>query len=172
MGVATQKKQLPIQAILRVLDQRKFNLYSALAKDESDRKELERMLGYILPRWMSGAVNEEDHQRLIIRFNRLANLGYHTLSKHPELQAKLLATVGLGREVKHNFFKANRASKTPLLDKLLRQQYPDLRKEEMRLWCRLNGASDIKRIAEACSWSEEDVEAVVGEYKKTVTEQT
>lgn len=170
--MVTKKTQLPIMPILKVLDQKKFGLYKAFTTDESERKELERLIGYLLPIWMSGAVDDADHARMIVRFNRIANEGWFAFRNHPELQAKILACVGVGREVRHSFYKVARSTPSPKLTELLQERYRDIRRDEIRLWCQKNSEADVAELAAASGRQNDDVKAIVEEYRRLVTEQT
>lgn len=165
----TQTARLEVHTITRQLDQQNFGLYRKLKENEADCKEIEKMLGYTLPLWMIGSMNDGDHAELLWRFNRMANAGWYTsLAKHPELRCKLLACVGLGRETRHNFVKVTKAPSSTELEDLLRMKYPDIRSNEVLLWCRRNDEETVRDFAAVYGLQEDETDKVVSEYRKFV----
>ena len=96
---------LNIFLVLEYLDENNMELYEAVKDDENLLKDLEKNIGWLIPQWFTGSPNEDVHRALILSFNELCNVGWHNFYKHPQLQAKLLASAGLGKSVRHKFFR-------------------------------------------------------------------
>jgi hypothetical protein len=80
---------------------------------------------FVLMRWISLAKGLEGMAPLYI--NSLVNKGFWSLTKHPELQWKVLATatslMGQSRMPDHYWLANKKTSKTPMLDSFLLQLY-------------------------------------------------
>lgn len=159
---------LDVIAILKLLDRRNFDVYKSLEQDEAKRRELIRSLGYVLPLFMSGSNNEEDHYALLTRFNVYANQGWWRLRNHPELQLKLLAAIGLGKQTFHAFMNASKRTTFGGLQGLLQQIVPDIRSAETLVWCRKNSEADVRRLGEDCGLSDEEIETLINDHRKAL----
>jgi hypothetical protein len=163
------KSKLNLTVILKHLDLRNLELYEAMRGNEEERKEFDRVLGYLLPLWYSGTFGSEDQISLMIDFNRHVNLDWPNLEGHPELRAKVLGAIGVGHVVKHDFHYRTRTTAGDALKAFLEQSYPDIREDEVQLWCSRNS---ITTLTEMCSrWGIQDIDksAIIDAYKKLVT---
>jgi hypothetical protein len=157
-------RKLDLFVVLEQFDRRVPNVYNELTADPAALKELCRDLGYILPLWMTGAARDDDHMELIRRFNRNCNLGWFGLSGKYELQARLLASIGLGRKVAHRFSKVRAATRNTALFDLLTLSHPDIRSEEVRIWAAKNTAEDAAELARGYGWTDEQIETLLKNY--------
>ena len=91
--MAETKHALDLKVVLNSLDSKRFNFYNNLTDEEKK--------GYhpiVLMRYMSSLTNNNDFQQYqILVTNEFVNVGFWSLSKHPELQHQLLCFVGLGK---------------------------------------------------------------------------
>lgn len=149
--------KLNLFMVLSYFDRNNMEVYSALREDENMQKELQKNLNWMLPQWMSGCHNDEEHRALVDKFNEMCNEKWFDLYQYPELQAKLLACCGLGKKVKHRFFKPSRARSTNKILDFLSHKYPDIREEEAVLWCKHNDVSSMKKLAQLLGYQEKDV---------------
>lgn len=148
--------ELDLFAVLRFLDQKNMELYSELKQDEDMLVEFNKMVGWLLPRWMAGSTSNADHRLLIKNFNEYVNVGWFTYSGHPELQAKLLACCGIGRPTKHKFTKPQGATSFQEIRSLLEIKYDDISDDEIVMWCRLNNENDLVEFAGRCGYQEKE----------------
>ena len=158
------KQKFDLFGILEFLDQRSLQVREVYLDDPEGLKELDRNAGWLLPQWMTGAYNDKDHAALISRFNEVANPGWYSFQKHPELQLKLLALCGLGRKVKHKFTKPRTNPQMDKVMELLLLVYPDIRQEEVELWLRQNDREDLIELASRAGYQTEDQEALLKAY--------
>lgn len=149
--------KLDIFAVLSYLDENNLEVHTALREDAEMLAELDRSVSWILPQWMTGAVNDETHAELMKNFNSLCNDGWFSLYGHPELQTKLLACCGLGRKVRHKFFKPAKSRNLTRMMELLSHKYQDIREEEVELWCRRNDKAGMSRLAESLGYQKDKV---------------
>lgn len=156
-----------LKVILKHLDQRNLEVYEALRHHEAERKELDQLLAYVLPLWMSGTLNGIDQYRLMVGFNERINTVWWGLQNHPELRAKLLATIGPGHPLQHDFHARARRRMTALMD-LLSQACPDIREDEVQLWCSTNSEAALIEMCSNYGVQEKDRESIVNEYRNLV----
>ncbi len=149
--------KLDIFSVLSYLDENNLGVYEALGEDAEMLSELERSVSWMLPQWMTGAINDESHAELVKNFNTLCNDGWFSLYGHPELQTKLLACCGLGRNVRHKFFKPTKSRNLSRMMELLSYKYQDIREEEVELWCRHNDKVGMSRLAESLGYQKDEV---------------
>ena len=96
---------LDLFTVLAGFDRNDLTVYESLSEDPTYKAEMDKNVGWLFVQWMTGANDDTTHRRLLVKFNDLANQGWGKFSKHPALQAKLLASAGLGHRVKHKFYK-------------------------------------------------------------------
>lgn len=157
--------QMNLKAILRNLDLRNLEIYEALRHNETDRKELEQRLSYVLPLWMCGTLNGRDQLELMINFNRHINLDWLELQGHPELRAKVLAAIGLGKVVQHDYHTRKQRRMSALMG-LLSEAYPDIRQDEVQLWCSINSEAALIELCADHGTQDAERQAIVTEYRE------
>lgn len=162
------KSNLKLNVLLKHLDLRNPEIFAALSQTEADRKELERALAYLLPLWVSGTIEGRDQIALMFTFNQHVNIGWSELDQHPELRAKVLASVGLGRVVRHDYQARERRKATTLLD-FLSRRYPDIREPEVELWCATNSEADLIALCRDYGMQEDARRVIIDEYRNMVT---
>jgi len=149
--------KLDLFSVLSYLDENNLGVHEALRDDPEMLTELERNVGWMLPQWMTGATNNADHANLIDSFNVICNDGWFELYGHPELQAKLLACCGIGRKVRHKYYKPSKTIHLGKMMKLLEGKYEDIREEEVEMWVRRSTKASMIRFAESLGYQEKEV---------------
>ncbi len=160
--------QINLQTVLKHLDLGNLNLYASYARREEDRKELDRMLSFIIPLWVSGCVNHAEQFNVMLAFNEHINLSWWELEGHPELRAKVLAAIGLGKVVRHNYHYRGRMRQTGLTE-LLAYRYPDIRKDEVYLWCSINTEATLIEMCQNHGVQEAEREPILTEYRSLLS---
>ncbi len=161
--------KLNLSVILKHLDLRNLELYEALRGNEEERKEFERVLAFVLPLWYSGMFGGEDQLNMMIDFNRHVNIDWWNLDRHPELRSKVLGAIGVGRVIKHDFHYRERRPSGTALEALLMQQYPDIRKDEIMLWCSINSEATLIEMCSSWGVQEDDKKSVIDAYRKVIS---
>jgi hypothetical protein len=161
-------RKVNLTMLLKHLDLRNQALYEALRHNEEERKELDRMLAYILPLWMSGATDPKEQIRLALSFNQHVNISWWELDGHPELRAKILAAIGPGRVIRHDF-QARTNTKITALKDLLSRLYPDIRQDEVQLWCSKNSEATLIELCSDLGMQEKERDTIITEYRNTVS---
>ena len=156
--------KLDVFAVLEFLDLNSFNVREAFEDDPDMLKQLDKEAGWMLPQWMSGAMNDAAHEELLYAFNTYCNPGWFKLYKHPTLQLKLLAAIGTGKKVKHKFYKPQTAVGSKI-ENLLLMVYPDIHVSEVDLWCRRNTESDLYELMNNLGLQHDETDVLVKEFR-------
>lgn len=107
---------------MAAIDLRKFNWYENLT--EEDRDEVNKKM-WIFQRWASSvsanvySINEH----YLTLMNDLVNVNFNDLTKHPELQIRLMQCVGLGTSQEHPWIKPMKKKKDTSGNKKLFKYY-------------------------------------------------
>ena len=164
------ERKIDLFVILEALDLGDMSVYDDIAADPGALAEFRREIGYMLPIWMTGSARDLDHKKLVERFNAICNQRWFDLAKHPRLQAKLLAAVGLGTKTPHRFHKVKAASKNSAMLELLELQHPDIREHEVRLWARKNTWEQTQELAQMYGWQDDQIDDLKKNYKEVTNQ--
>ena len=155
--------KLDIFSVLSYMDENNLGVYAALRDDPEMQKEFERNVSWMLPQWMAGSTNDDDHAALVENFNVLCNDMWFELYGHPELQAKLLACCGVGK-TKHKYFKPAKITNLGKMLAFLSHKYVDICEEEVELWVRRSEKADMVQLAEYLGFQKEQVKDLAKAY--------
>lgn len=154
-----------IHTLLEQIDRRNFALYDELEGDDDLKKEIDKNLGYLLPLWMSGAVNDADHETAILRFDEVCNAGWFALREHPKVQMLLLCAAGRGKPMRHKFFGTRNPKSYSRVQDVLRTLYPDIRKEDVNVWVIKHSDEDFATLLTRMGLQDVEAKEIVKEYK-------
>lgn len=155
-----------IFVVLQELDQNNYTVYEELEGNQELLAEYCKVLGWMLPLWMTGASRNDDHVKLLRAFNTDLNRVWYKVKGHPKLQSKLLAGIGLGRRTNHKFFKASPPNYQNEVVRFIQELYPDANRQEIELWIRMNEPATFKELAEELGWQVADLKELVKVYTK------
>lgn len=163
MAQPKQYKLDMFKVVLPALDRRDRDFYANLTDDEKK--------GYsalVLMRAMSFLGDQSPKVEFeTIAVNDLVNIGFWGLSKHPELQHKLLCIAGLGTKQYHPWIAAKgKESKTKVVDAFLMELYPSMNKDELALLRDRHDAKSIKSLAQDAGKSDSEIKLLVEDAKK------
>ena len=121
--------KLDLSVILQAIDRKDLDFYNRLS--EEDKK------GYtplILMRYMSSLTEQNQNKAYaIIATNDLVNIGFWDLSKHVELQHKLLCLAGLGGKQYRPWISASKSKKVSKIDEVFQTVYPNYNQDEINI---------------------------------------
>lgn len=144
MNKNDKNKKLIIWEVCNEIDKRNISFYDNLSTDEKKSLPL-----YPLLRWISSVEGSSFIQEYYIQMANDVNKIFWDLSRYPELQWKLLANCGIGKKQKHKWIsKTKGVSKTPLIDNILYELYPDANYEEIEI---VKGKLTKERFDELCA---------------------
>lgn len=139
----TKKKKkestLGLDQELPAMDFRKLDFYKNLTPEQ--KKEISI---WVLMRFMSSSQKDAEHHIMMV--NDLVNADFNTLSKHPELQWKLLALCGTKKKQYHPWIPPPKGVKKNKLEEAILSHYPLLRDDELELFMQLNSKEDLEQF--------------------------
>ena len=156
---ATRDYRLDIREVLAQLDRRSMGYYERLG--EAEQKAFEP---FVVMRFLSACGDDEDldlaHYQ-ISSVNTVVNRHYSVVSRHPELQWKLLASCGLGVKRYHPWIPpGKRSRRTNRLDDLLRRFAPMASPTEIAVLKRVNSPDDLVSLAEDYALPEGEIREI------------
>ncbi len=136
----TKKKKkestLGLNRELPAMDFRDLDFYAKLTTDE--KKEL---VPYVLMRFMSSSQGDAIHHLTMV--NDLVNVDFSTISKHPELQWKLLAICGTKRKQYHPWIAPPKGVRKSKIEEAVLSVFPSLKDDELELFLQLNSQEEL-----------------------------
>lgn len=155
---------LNLHQILDSLDRNDFNVRQNLTDEE--RAEFDKNVSWMIPQWMASAKSEHAHANAVMMFDEFCNPGWGSFYNHPELQAKLLACMGMG-PTNHQFPKRGKRS-TAITDLfgMLQTYYEDIRREEVALWCLNTNIESLTNHMDDLGIDTDSRKKIVDQWKK------
>lgn len=121
--------KLDLSVVLQALDRKDLEFYNRLS--DEDKK------GYtplVLMRYMSSLTEQNQNKAYaIIATNDLVNIGFWELSKHVELQHKLLCLAGLGGKQYRPWISTSRNKKASKIDEVFQTIYSEYNEDEISI---------------------------------------
>jgi len=159
----SQKTQkLDLFETLHAIDTRNFDYYNNLTEDEKK--------GYsplVLMRYMSSLNSQNPNAAYaVMATNEIVNLGFWNLTKHPELQHKLLCLAGLGSKQYRSWLAAKNTKQSNKIDQWLLDRFPQLNDDELSI---LKSSYDIESwtsLVKGSGASDAEVKDLIDTWKK------
>jgi hypothetical protein len=134
--------KLQIKDIMAAVDRKDYNFYSNLSDEQ--RKSLNL---WMTQRYAS-SVQGPLAPHYLIMINEFMNTNWSDVSKHPELQWKLMCLAGTGKTQFHPFVKVpkSKKKKSPV-QQLIRELFPLLKNDELELLLTINTKEELIELA-------------------------
>ena len=137
-----KKPLLQIKDIMSAVDRKDYNYYTNLTDEQ--RKSLNL---WMTQRYAS-SVQGKFAGHYLVMINEFMNTHWSDVSKHPELQWKLMCLAGTGKPQFHPFVKVPKAKrKKDKVEEIVRDMFPLLKNDEVELFLKMNTKDEIKDIA-------------------------
>lgn len=134
------KKVLPIHRVLTAIDTNNMGFYNEL--NDEERKAFSP---WLIMRYASSSEYLPEHYLLMV--NSFVNVNFSDLSKHPELQWKLLALSGIGQTVRHTWLPpASKKKKRNKIGAEISKLYPHLKDDELDVFLKIHDSDELKQI--------------------------
>lgn len=130
-----KESTLTLQVELPAMDLRNMDFYAKLSDEH--KKEISL---WVLMRFMSSSQGATEHHIMMV--NDVVNHNFSNISKHPELQWKLLALCGTGKKQFHPWIAPPRGIKKNKLEEAVLKHYPLLKDSDLELLLKLNTQAD------------------------------
>lgn len=150
---ASAKHKMPIDQVMSAVDYRRRKFYEDLTDEQ--RKEVNL---YMTQRWASQVQGDRELQEhYLLMVNDLSNIDFvATTSAHDELRWRVLALIGLGQKMRHEFVPP-RGQKKDRIAEWLRELFPQLSDEEIELFRTINDQDVLKEAAGAMNVADKKV---------------
>ena len=136
------KPLLQIKDIMAAVDRKDYEYYSRLTDEQ--RKSLNL---WMTQRYAS-SVQGKYAGHYLVMINEFMNTNWSDVSKHPELQWKLMCLAGSGKVQFHPFVKVPKAKrKKDKVEELIRELFPLLKSDELELFLKMNTTEELKELA-------------------------
>lgn len=139
--VKAKKKEstLTLAMELPAMDYRKKDFYTNLS--EEHKKEISL---WVLMRYMSSCQGDAEQHLSIV--NDVVNVNFAALSKHPELQWKLLSICGTNKKQFHPWIAPGKKAKKNKLEEALLQFYPLMKDSDLEMLQQINTREDFEQF--------------------------
>lgn len=129
--------------MLKAIDTRNYKWVSNLSDEE--RKSISP---WVLMRFVSACNSNNDDIRdhYLIMVNEIINLDFNTLSKHPELQFRMMQLIGLGTPQYHPWIAPGKRQKKDKIGEWLMRSYPSCNDDEIGI-LRQQSKAELKELA-------------------------
>jgi hypothetical protein len=137
-----KKPLLQIKDIMAAVDRKDYGYYERLTDEQ--RKSLNL---WMTQRYAS-SVQGKFAGHYLVMINEFMNTHWSDVSKHPELQWKLMCLAGTGKPQFHPFVKVPKAKrKKDRVEEIIRELFPLLKNDEIELFLKMNSKEELKVLA-------------------------
>lgn len=159
---STAKPKLDLGATLYAIDVRDKDYYDKLSDD--DKKQYAAL---VLMRFISSAPNQGGlHEYHVTAVNDVVNLDFWTLSKHPELQHKLLTVCGTGKKQFHNWIPMSKRQAAGKVREFLNIAMPGLSDLEFEIIMKQYNNDSFKHLLHEYGLQDKEVKEILDQFKK------
>lgn len=150
---STAKHKMPIDRVMGAIDFRRRKFYEDLSDEERRDVNL-----YMAQRWASQVQGDRDLQEhYLLMVNDLSNIDFVAItSAHDELRWQMLALVGLGQKMRHEFVPP-RGQRKDRIAEWLQELFPHLSDDEINLFREVNDPDVLKEAAGAMNLADKKV---------------
>lgn len=156
------KEKLDIKDVMYHIDQRHYDWLESL-----DPQLAKTFSPLIVMKWLSVVFGDSESAGHYLRAtNKLLNNGFWELSRHPELQWKLMCCVGLGTQ-KHGWIPmANKRKTKNKLHDFLLTLYPGSNDLELDILCSKLDKTSLNQLLKDAALLDADIKGIMDDYKK------
>ena len=129
--------------------------------DELSDEERKKFSNFLMIRYGSSVQGSRDLQEFyLISTNERLNKHFFNINRHPKLQWLCATTVspGMGTQ-RHQWIAPKKKDSDNKSIKFLREQYPHLKEDELKLMSELNDKDDLKQLARKLGWDDKRIKS-------------
>lgn len=155
--MAKKKPAIELKEVMGALDKRKRDWYDNLTDEKRKAFSPWMMMRY------ASSVQGRNAAHYLLMVNDLVNKDFSSISKHPELQWKLMSACGTGKVEFHPYIKppTARKKKNQLIE-LINTLYPHMKADEVELFLEINSKQDLKQLMEAHGYDDKTIRDILG----------
>ena len=155
--MAKKKPAIELKEVMGALDKRKRDWYDNLTDEKRKAFSPWMMMRY------ASSVQGRNAAHYLLMVNDLVNKDFSSISKHPELQWKLMSACGTGKVEFHPYIKPPTARKKKnQLTELINTLYPHMKADEVELFLEINSKQDLKQLMEAHGYDDKTIRDILG----------
>ena len=151
--------------VLPALDRRDKNFYNT--RNEEQKKELEKSMWMVM-RLMSSSKSHPEHHIMMV--NDLVNVDFNVFVKkatmgkegHPNLQWKLLALCGSGKNQFHEMVKPPKGMQKSKIEEAILNFYPSIRDDELELLLKINSKEELSQFFKDNGYDDKAIKDLFG----------
>lgn len=167
----TKKAPAEKKPSLDIKDEMLYSDYKVFDWLEQQPEDLAKTFSPLVAmKWQSVVQNcsPEVAAYYITATNTVVNRYFWELSKHPELQWRLMCSVGLAEEHRHGWVPmANKRKSVSKLDQVFLKLHPQFNDEELVLFRSKFTVDSLKELLRDMALSDAEIKPLVDEFKKT-----
>ena len=155
--MAKKKPAIELKEVMSALDKRNRDWYANLTDEKRKAFSPWMMMRY------ASSVQGRNSAHYLLMVNDLVNKDFSSVSKHPELQWKLMSACGAGKVEFHPYIKppSTKKKKTQLAQ-FVSDIYPHMKSDEVDLFISLNDRADFKQLMEAHGYDDKTIKDILG----------
>lgn len=154
------KTKLDLGQTLLALDTKNMDYYKNLTDEEK-----KKYAPVVLMRFMSSAPNQGNlHEYFLSSTNAVLNEDFWSLSKHPELQHKLLCVCGLGKKNYHQWIPMVKKTNTNKLFQFFLKTHPGINNTEFEILVAKSTEEDIEDLGKEYALEDKEIEDLVKQF--------
>jgi hypothetical protein len=159
---AEKKPSLDIKDEMYWADKKRFDWLEGMDPDLA-----KTFSPLVAMKWFS-VVEGPNSDYYIQMANDLVNVGFWELSKHPELQWKLMCAAGCGQPQRHGWVAmAHKRKVIGKLDQVLLKYHPQLSDDELSILKSKYTVETMKEYLRGMALSDVDIKPLIDDFKKT-----
>ena len=160
--ISTARPKLDLGATLYAIDLRDKDYYNRLSDD--DKKQYAAL---VLMRFVSSAPNQGGlHEYHLDAVNEVVNKDFWTLSKHPELQHKLLTVCGMGKKMYHGWIPMSKRQNANKIRDFFNTTNPGLSDLEFDILLKEHTKDTFKDLLHEYGTQDKEVKELLEQFKK------
>lgn len=158
------KKLDMFRDVLPNLDKKNYNFYDSLS--EAEKK------GYaplVIMQWMSSTNGDHNfmHHKHLLDVNEFVNIDFWNLSKHPELQHKLLCLCGAGTNQRHQWIPLMKKNQNKFkCSNILKSLSPNINDDEMKLILQNTANSEFEQFLKELGYQDKELKDTMKLWKE------
>lgn len=150
-----KKYAINLNQMLSAMDAGDGNFYGRL--DDDQKKEFS---AWMAMRWAS-SVTGPGADKALLAVNRRVNVNFSSITKHPELQWRLIASCGTGVSRNHQFIPPPRKAKKNKLLGIMSELYPLLSIEELELLLAINSRDELREMLRGHGFDNKEIKGIM-----------
>lgn len=150
-----KKHIIPLDDLFRAIDNRDFSFYSRLTDEQ--KKDFSMWTAI---RWAT--YSDKNQEYYIMAVNGIVNRDFSAMTKHVELQWKLLAACGAGEDSGRRTFMAppKKEKKNRVLE-FLRTTYPEAKNSDLEQLQSMLDKEELVELAKSSGLSDKEIKEIL-----------